>query len=151
MFETANSAASIGRFSSFPRVFPMPGPGMVDEDPSHRLGRDPKKIGRGSASDLSLVDKPEVDLIYQGGRLECMAGPFSTQVARSLAMELRVDHRHLGLQCVGLADTPLLKPKSYFRRPVDRLSAIRSGSRRFQELVLKVRPIISSITINCSK
>ena len=47
-----------------------------------------------------------------------MANPFATQVARGLAVKLGVDRRHQYVESIGFANTPLLEPKCYFRRPV---------------------------------
>lgn len=65
--------------------------GVIDEDLAHELGGDAEKVGAIAIVGLILADHARVDLVDEGGGLECMAGAFATKLAVGEAAQLIVN------------------------------------------------------------
>ena len=66
-------------------------PGVIDQDPAHDLRRDAKEVRPILPIDLSLIDEPQVDLIYQRRRLQGVVGPLAAKLAHRNPTQLRID------------------------------------------------------------
>jgi hypothetical protein len=70
-----------------------PLPGMVDQNPSHRLGRYPKKVRSVFPDDSGLVHQPQPGFIDQGSRLEGVTGALVAHVISGNPPEFFVQQR----------------------------------------------------------
>jgi len=51
-------------------------PGIVDQDPPHRLGRGRKEVPASvPLAGLGNFDKPQIGFVHQSRRVECLSGP----------------------------------------------------------------------------
>ena len=66
-------------------------PGVVDEDPTHGLGRGGEEVP--SAVELLIPDQPQVGFVNQGGRVEGVAGGFGRHARGGELPQLVIDER----------------------------------------------------------
>jgi hypothetical protein len=69
------------------------GSGMLDEDPSHGLGRRAVEVTAIGPLDVHLADESGVCLVHQGGRLERVVGALVPHSLLRNGSELLVDQR----------------------------------------------------------
>ena len=65
-------------------------PRMVDQDAPHHLGGDAEKVGAALPIDV-LIDEPEVALVDERGRLQCVIVPLPTEIACSAGPQVSVN------------------------------------------------------------
>ena len=73
--------------------------GVVDEDASHRRGRDGEEMGPVLEARLALVDEPQVGLVDQRRGAERVAGRFPPELAVRQAAQLLIDDGEDGVEC----------------------------------------------------
>ena len=67
--------------------------GVIDQDAPHDLRRHAKEVRPVLPIGLSLIDEPQVDLVHERRRLECVVGPLHPELPVGHATELRIDPR----------------------------------------------------------
>ena len=83
---------------------------MVDQDPSHNASRDAQELRPIPPVHPPLVHQPEVGLVYQGGRLQGVAGGFAAQAVGGEAVQLLVDDREHLIESPLVAVAPVQQP-----------------------------------------
>ena len=79
--------------------------GVVDEDPPHDLCGDTKEMRPILPIDLALVDESQVHLVDERRRLQGVARPLVTKLARGNAAQLGVDEWQQLIECTGSRDS----------------------------------------------
>ena len=82
---------------------------MVDENPSHRLGRDPEEVGPVLPFHRPLVDELEEGLVDERRRLQGVVRALLSHVAGRELPQLAMDLRHQPVERLLLAIAPLLQ------------------------------------------
>ena len=72
-------------------LFRLPAAGMAYQNASHHLRRDPEKLRAISPAYLILIDEPEINLIHQGGGLQCVIGTFPAEETNRLPVQFFVN------------------------------------------------------------
>lgn len=68
-------------------------PRVIDQDASHDLGGDRKKVRAIRPVHILLIDHTDVSFVYQSGGLKCMVFSLLAHVTAGEAMELVIDQR----------------------------------------------------------
>ena len=89
---------------------------VVDENPAHRLRRDPEEVRAVLPPDVALLDELHKRLVDQRRRLERVVLALAPQVARGAASQLAVDQREELVERVLLAGRQIVEQA----RDVDR-------------------------------
>jgi hypothetical protein len=83
---------------------------VVDQNAPHRLGSDREEGIAIGSRELTLLHQPQVDLVDERGRGECMAGRFAVELSSCNLTQLVVDERYDSLRRFTIAGAPSCKP-----------------------------------------
>jgi hypothetical protein len=72
---------------------PLTGAGMIHEDSTHRLRRDPKKMRTILPLNLPLFDESQIGLVHERGRLQRVIRALASKVAGCLPSKLAIHER----------------------------------------------------------
>jgi hypothetical protein len=89
------------------------GPGMIDQNPPHQLGRDAKKMAAIFPVGTFLTNQLQIRLMHQRGRLQGVIGPLVTHVAGGQAAQLSVDDGNQLVEDALVTLAELLQQQSY--------------------------------------
>jgi hypothetical protein len=80
---------------------------IIQQNPAHYAGGDAKKVGAVLPLYFSLIDQPEVGLIYQGGGLQSMVGILAPHVTVRQAVEFAFNQWQKSIQSRLVAVAPI--------------------------------------------
>ncbi len=109
------------------RTAPFPGAsgqGVIDQDPTHHLGRQREKVGAILPLNTMHVHQPQEGLVDQGGRLQGVAAAFARHIASNL-QPWRAAVSTFGRDC----DSEPNAAELWFRTEVERVSLVSAGLR----------------------
>ena len=82
---------------------------VIHENPAHRLGGDPEKMGPVLPADRTLIDQPDKGLVDERRRLQGVVGALAPQVAGRQPAQLGVDLRQEPVERVLPPIAPILQ------------------------------------------
>jgi hypothetical protein len=90
--------------------------GVIDQDAAHHLRGDAKEVRPILPVDLALIDHPQVNLVNERRRLQCVGGAFASELAAGHATQLRIDQREQLIQSTAIAAAPVGEKRRHVNR-----------------------------------
>ena len=87
-----------------------PAPRMLHKDPAHEMRRDAEEVRAVLPLHLPLVDKLQVGIVDEGGRLQCVTGTFAAEIIVSQPTKLFIYSVHKLVSSVLIPRAPLDEP-----------------------------------------
>lgn len=87
-------------------LFRSPGAGAVDQDAPHHLRRDGEELRAILPGCPALIDEPDVCLVHERRRLECVARPLAPQLCRGATSKLAIDEHQDALARLEIPGGP---------------------------------------------
>src|SRR5262245_35837265 len=116
-----------------------PAPGAVDEDLAHQERRDGEEVCATAPGFRPLVGEPEISLVHERGRLQCMVASLLPHIAGSQPMQLIINERQQF--CVSVV--PSTKLRQQLGDPA--ATALIVNHSRLLDSVREKGPILTSL------
>ena len=86
-------------------------PGVVHKDASHDLRGDTREMRPASPIHVTLINKPEICLVNEGGRLQGVPGALTAKLAPCDGAQLLIHHGQELVAGTGIPAVPLIEQR----------------------------------------